>query len=100
EVNGERFFLALENMNQVEQAEERLTTGVEGVIHGSLVRNDGGFNEPYGWHLDPHGAAFPDMAMEVCDGRPFSEVERNLEYWFERVGYYCPWGARVVRRVE
>ena len=100
EVNEERFFIALDNETQVEQAEARLADSVEAVIHGTLVRGDGGFNEPYGWHLDPVTVTFPDMAMEVCDGRPQSEVEDHLEYWFESVGYYCPWGARVLRRVE
>ena len=57
----------------------------------------GEFNSPWSWHLDPATLEVPDFAIELCDGRP-SMVEAGLEYWFDRVGSFCPWGALVVRR--
>jgi hypothetical protein len=33
----------------------------------------------------------------LCDGRP-SFIEDDLAYWFDSVGRFCPWGAKVVRQ--
>ena len=100
EVTGqERFFIALNDEAQVDLAMQRMEEGTIGVIHGTVVRGDGGFNDPYAWHLDPATVTFPDMAMEVCDGRP-QFIQDDLDYWVDTVRYYCPWGAQIVRRVD
>lgn len=96
----ERFHLAVATPTQAAIADEALASGRVGVVTGSVVRGDGGFNGGYSWHLDPATVAFPDLATEVCDGRPRSDVEADLDYWVDTVGMYCPWGAEVVRRVE
>ncbi len=96
----EQFRLGLATEAQVAQAEAALTAGRVGVVHGTVVRGDGGVNDGYSWHLDPASVTFPDLAIEVCDGRPRSDVEADLDYWAETVGVYCPWGARLVARVD
>lgn len=95
----ERFRLGLDTDAQVAEAEAALAADRVGVVHGVLVRGDGGFNDGYSWHLDPASVTFPDLAIEICDGRPRTDVEGDLDYWTETVGVYCPWGARLVRRV-
>ena len=77
--------------------EARRQSGQEGVLHGRLVRGNGGFNEPWGWHLDPASITAPDFAIELCDGEP-SFVEQELDYYLDSVKFYCPWGARVIAR--
>lgn len=74
-----------------------MEAGTEGVISGELLPGDGGFNEPWSWHLDPATVHAPDFAIEVCDGRP-SMVEGDLGYWLGTLGQFCPWGAKVVAR--
>lgn len=96
----ERFLLGVATAEQIALADAALASRREGVIHGIVVRGDGGFNTSYSWHLGPESVTFPDLAMEVCDGRPRSDVESDIDYWVETIGVYCPWGARVVRRVR
>jgi hypothetical protein len=96
---GEQFRILLEDPALVAEAERHLRSGRVGVISGTLAAGDGGFNMPYRWHLVPASVHFPDVAIELCDGRP-SFVENELDYWLGRVGAYCPWGARVLRRVS
>lgn len=96
----ESFLLAVATPEQMQLAEQRMAEGPVGAIHGEVVRGDGGFNQPYGWHLVPSSVTFPDMTMELCDGRPNSDVQSNIDYWVDTVKYYCPWGAEIVRRVE
>ena len=96
----ERFRFGVATDAQVVEAEAALAAGRVGVVHGTVARGDGGVNDGYSWHLDPASVTFPDVAIEVCDGRPRSDVEADLDYWTETVGIYCPWGAQIVRRVR
>jgi hypothetical protein len=100
EVSGERFRIGLRTEAQVARAEALLASGAENNIHGTVRRGSGRFNAPYSWHLDPATVTFPDLSMEVCDGRPQSDVESDVDYWVDTVKYYCPWGAKIVRQVQ
>lgn len=100
EVAGERFRMAVADEAQLERAAELLESGAENNIHGTVRRGSGGFNAGYSWHLDPETITFPDLTMEVCDGRPRSDVEGDIDYWVNTVKYYCPWGAKIVARVS
>ncbi len=62
--------------------------------HGPLLAGDGGFNQPWSWHLDPADVRMVEVSMELCDGRP-SYVEKDLDYWLDTVKFYCPWSGRV-----
>ena len=99
DVSGEEFHVQVNDSLQVDAFEARMATGERGVIIGPLQEGHGGFNQPWGWHLDPDSVAVADLAIELCDGRP-SLVEADLAYWFGSVGQFCPWGALVVRRIR
>jgi hypothetical protein len=96
----ETFRIALDDPALIATAEQRLDDKTEGIVHGTLARGDGGFNAPYTWHLKPETITFPDQAIEVCSGRPMSDVESDLAYWVDTIGIYCPWGARLIRRIR
>ena len=100
EVNGERFRVALQTPAQIAKADSLLASGVEQNLSGTLERGNGGFNMSYSWHLDPSTVHWPDLSMEICDGRPNSEVEAEVDYFIETVQYYCPWGAKIVAKVQ
>ena len=96
----ETFHVAVASDSQIADADAALAAGRVGVIHGTLAAGDGGVNDGYSWHLVPETVSFPDVAIEACDGRPRSDVEGDLDYWIDTVGIYCPWGARLTRRVD
>ena len=98
EVSGETFVVEVTSAAQIDQMEARLASGVEGVVSGELLAGDGGHNEPWSWHMVPESVHAPDMAIELCDGRP-SMVEDDLTYWIDTVGQFCPWGATVTERL-
>jgi hypothetical protein len=99
EVSGERFTVHVETPSQIASLEARLTSGEEGVINGEIRSGNGGFNAPWRWHMLPSTVHTADASIELCDGRP-SLVEEDLDYWLGTVKRYCPWGAKVVRRVR
>jgi hypothetical protein len=91
DVAGERFVLRLSDPDTIRLARERLAGSNATFPLGPLRRDDGGFNAPWTWHLDPAETRMVEMAIEVCDGRP-SYVEAHQADF----PTYCPWGARVI----
>ena len=95
EVSGEHFKVQVIGAANIAAFEERLQTGIRGVINGELRAGDGGFNSPWSWHLEPETVHTADISIELCDGRP-SLVEADTAYWLSSVKRFCPWGAKVV----
>jgi hypothetical protein len=95
EVSGERFVVRATDAETITQ----LTDNYKGLnrmhVTGELGRGDGGFNQPWGWHLDPASVRMAEVSIELCDGRP-SMVQDDLEYWLDTVGTFCPWSSKVV----
>lgn len=95
----EAFRFALHDPALIAAAEAWQEDGTEIIVQGTVARGDGGFNAPYSWHLLPASVTFPNLTMEVCSGRPQSDVEEDVDYWIE-LGTYCPWGVRITQRIE
>ena len=57
---------------------------------GKIVYGSPDVNTGYTWHLD--SVAWTEAAVEVCDGRPRSDVETHQL----TSPTYCPWGAKLV----
>jgi hypothetical protein len=93
DVAGERFVLRLTDPEAIRLAQRNQRGETTAFPFGTVKPGDGGFNQPWSWHLDPAGATFVELAMEVCDGRP-SYLEAHLDEY----PVYCPWGGRIVGR--
>ena len=99
DVVGSRFTLRASDPQAIAALRQRMTSKTKGVVHGRLVRGNGGFNAPWSWHVDPATVEVPDMSMELCDGQP-GLVEEDVAEWVDNVKYYCPWGAEIVAEVR
>lgn len=97
-VADETFVVRITDPDEIAVADSLVRTGDRSIVMGDVVRGDGGFNAPYGWHLDPETVGFHDATTEVCDARP-SYVEDHLDEWVDDVGTYCPWNAAVEARL-
>ncbi len=96
EVLGEQFYVRATDPDAVAALNARVKSGEVSVVLGQVVRGDGGFNAPWGWHLDPASVEVADAAMELCDGRP-SMVQKDVGKWIAEARVFCPWSAKVVR---
>jgi len=67
------------------------------VVGGRLRAGDGGFNQPWSWHLDPDTVGISDGSVEVCVACP-SSVKGDLAYWL-RFGWFCP-GSEILARLR
>jgi len=70
---------------------------------GKLVMGSNGYNKngsyEFPWHVDEKDWSLAQIAIELCDGRPYSDISLNLDYWINTVKRYCGWQTRVKREV-
>ncbi|MGI0038002.1 MAG: hypothetical protein ACRD99_06565 [Nitrososphaera sp.] len=95
DVSGEKFTVRASDSTTISQLTDNYNGKNSMHVTGKLARGDGGFNQPWGWHLDPATVRMADVSIELCDGRP-SMVQEDLEYWLGTVGSFCPWSSKVV----
>lgn len=74
------------------------------IIGGVIAAGNGGFNHNashwFLWHFVPGQWDLAEMAVEVCDGCPYSDLDADTAYWIGVLGAYCPWSGQPVREVS
>lgn len=72
-------------------------------INGNITHGDGGHNRNadhwFLWHFIPGEWNLTELAFEVCDGCPYTDVDLDTAYWIGTLGYFCPWSGKPVREV-
>jgi hypothetical protein len=74
------------------EARDLLRSGEERWVVGLLVRGNGGYNRPWGWHFEPSSVRFAEVTAEGCQTAA-AAIDGDLEYWL-RYGYVCV-GGRI-----
>ncbi len=72
-------------------------------IIGDIAEGDGGFNTNadfrFNWHFVPDQWQLAEVAVEVCDGCPFTNVHQDPDLWQNNVGFFCPWTSKPAREI-
>jgi hypothetical protein len=95
QVVSDRFVIFVTDANAIRLAVENFQGTNNYFPIGRIARGNGGFNQPWSWHLMPDTVDMTAAAIEVCDGRP-SYVETHLEDYLN-AGSYCPWSGKIVK---
>ena len=73
-------------------------------ISGPIDHGNGGHNHNAGhwflWHFIPGQWDLVELAIEVCDGCPYTDVDADTAYWIGNIGQFCPWSGLPVREVD
>lgn len=73
------------------------------LIGGPITHGHGGHNHNashwFRWHFVPDQWQLNDVAVEVCDGCPYTDVDNDTAYWIGNLGQFCPWSSRPAREV-
>jgi hypothetical protein len=73
-------------------------------INGNIDYGNGGHNHNsshwFLWHFIPNQWSLVAMAIEVCDGCPYSDVDADTATWVGTIGQFCPWSGKPVREVS
>ena len=92
-VVDETYKIELTTPELIQHAKDLLAgKDVSAIPNGKVVRDGGGVNTPWSWHIDPATLEFADQTTEVCDGLPSYVEDRTVTS-----DYYCPWSATVVK---
>ena len=83
--------LEVTNPDGLDQADILLGSGAAQWALGTPRRGNGGFNAPYGWHLDPASITFAEVTIEACQTAA-SAIDDDLDYWIN-FGQVCIWGV-------
>ena len=78
------------------EAERLRQSGEARWVLGTLRRGDGGFNAPWGWHLDPASISFAEVTIEACQTAASAIVD-DIDYWVG-FGQVCIWGVVEARQ--
>ncbi|MDP6090240.1 MAG: hypothetical protein QF563_08535, partial [Candidatus Marinimicrobia bacterium] len=68
-------------------------------INGFLDYGDGGFNQPWGWHIIPNEWVLAEMSIGICNAYP-ENVENDLDYWINTVGQLCNWSSFIKEEIS
>ena len=73
-------------------------------IAGPIDYGNGGHNHNashwFLWHFIPNQWNLAEVAIEVCDGCPYTDVDADTAYWVGNILQYCPWSGRPMREVS
>lgn len=100
------FVVATSNAGLINEVQIELAKpfGERKLIGGAIAAGDGGYNHNAGhwfkWHFKENEWALAEMAIEVCDGCPYSDIDADTAYWLNTVRAYCPWSSQPVREIS
>ena len=96
DVEGEEYKIFVKNPDTIAQilALEKGESQAK-IPSGRVIGKKVSYNAPWSWHIDPYDIEMAELTIEVCSGRP-SDVEKDLDYWVNNVGRFCPWSAVLI----
>lgn len=100
------FVIATADTGIISQIEAQLALPVSQrkMVKGSLVKGSGGYNRNAGhqfkWHFKEDQITFVDLSAEIYDGRPYSDVDINLDYWLNTIKLFGPWNSYVKKQID
>lgn len=100
------YIVATKNATLLEKIEAQLAlpeADRNKIVAGKLVSGNGGYNNNashnFRWHLNEDDWDLVDLTIELSDGRPYSDVDLNYDYWMNSVKRFTPWGSYIRREI-
>lgn len=73
------------------------------LVSGRLVAGNGGYNKNsthlFKWRFKEDDWNLADASIEISDGRPYNDVDMNLNYWLNTVKRFSPWGSYIKKEI-
>lgn len=72
-------------------------------VSGKLIEGSAGYNRNGGhwfsWHFDENDWQLVNLSVEIYDGSPHTDLDKNQGYWFGNLKRFAPWGSYIKREV-
>ena len=73
------------------------------LVAGGLVSGSGGYNKnashEFKWHFKEDDWNLVDVTIEIYDGKPYTDVDKDLSYWLETVKRFGSWGSYIKKKL-
>lgn len=73
------------------------------LVSGRLIAGNGGYNKnsthSFKWRFKEDDWHLADASIEISDGRPYNDVDLNLNYWLNTVKRFSPWGSYIKKKI-
>lgn len=99
------FVVRTNNKQLINQLEAQLTLPVQErkIVVGTLVAGSGGYNKnsshEFKWHFKEDDWELADVTIEIYDGKPYTDVDLNLQYYLDTVKRFGSWGSYLKKRL-
>jgi len=99
------FIIATSKASLIEQIETQLSLPVvqRKIVNGLLVSGNGGYNKnsthSFKWRFKENDWQLADLSIEIYDGRPYSDVDTDINYWLNTVKRFAPWGSYIKKEI-
>jgi hypothetical protein len=100
------FIVATNNNSLVAKIDAQLLLPVDQrqIVNGQLVAGNGGYNKnashQFKWHFKEDDWSLADLSIEIYDGRPYSDLDIDTDYWLNTVKRFAPWGSYIKREIS
>jgi len=99
------FIIATDKAPLIEEIEAQLRLPVvqRKIVNGLLVSGNGGYNKnashSFKWRFKENDWQLADLSIEIYDGRPYSDVDTDINYWLNTVKRFAPWGSYIKKEI-
>ena len=99
------FIIATTNASLISEIETQLSLPVSQrkIVTGSLISGSGGYNKnsshEFKWHFKEDDWQLTELSVEIYDGRPYSDVDSDINYWLNTVKRFAPWSSYIKREI-
>jgi hypothetical protein len=99
------FVIATSNVSLISQIEAQLSLPVvqRKIVNGLLVSGNGGYNKnsshSFKWRFKEDDWQLTDLSIEIYDGRAYSDVDTDINYWLNTVKRFAPWGSYIKKEI-
>jgi len=69
------------------------------IVNGLLLAGSGGYNKngthEFKWHFKENDWKLAELSAEIFDGRPYNDLDTDIDYWLNTVKRFAPWGSYI-----
>ena len=100
------FIIATTNASLISAIDTQLSLPVSQrkIVTGQLISGSGGYNKnasyEFKWRFKEDDWQFTEVSAEIFDGRPYSDVDTNIDYWLNIVKRFAPWSSYIKREID
>lgn len=99
------FIIATLDTTLISQIQSQLALPVaqRKIVNGRLISGNGGYNKnsthSFKWRFKENDWHLTDLSIEISDGRPYSDVDSDINYWLNTVKRFSPWGSYIKKEI-